>query len=275
MHRVATSLILLIATTMLVGCYVERRRTNPWSDLEAIAERQQGGDGWGNEDESLGERATRINAWAILLEEFTGSNATAEAQQRMGYLQTQVRLTGLWLRTEHRRVSLYRGQYTNETLPEAQFDLEQVQKVEIDGERPYENALVVSLAGDGRTALTRWDLRLYPGYYSLQIGVYDSQFGPNYKKAAEDFAESIRRTGKQAYYYHGPNRSMVTVGLFTDDDFELVEGQGNIRVMSYGLAIRELQEQYPHNLLNGRTIIERRPNHPEQTQASFLVRVPE
>ncbi len=275
MHREVTSLVLLAATAMLVGCEVELRRTNPWSDLQAIARRQQGGDPWGAGGRAADDEGNPRHGWTIFVKEFTGPNAATQAQQEIAVLQAHARLTGLWYRTEQARVSLYRGQYTAGTLPEAQYDLEQVQAVEIDGERPYAGAIIVSLSGDRRTALSRWDLRLYPGYYSLQIGVYDSQFDEDYRKAAEQFAEKVRRDGKKAYYYHGPNRSMVTVGLFTDEDFELVDGPGGMQVMSYGHAIRQLQESYPHNLLNGRTIVERRPNQPEQVQSSFLVRVPE
>jgi len=114
------------------------------------------------------------------------------------------------------------------------------------------------------------NLRRYPGMYSLQIAVYDKDYGPNFRDAAEQAARTLRKQGQEAYYYHGPNRSMVTLGLFDyDTAFDSVPGRQD----TYSQRVRALQEKYPHNLLNGRTIIEKSPGKPDSIQPSFLVRV--
>ncbi len=113
------------------------------------------------------------------------------------------------------------------------------------------------------------DVRAHSGMYTLQIGYYDDAFGPNFRNAAVKAAQTLREEGDPAYFYHGPHRSMVTVGLFTDDD--LVQ-QGFQRV--YGPNVKTLQEKYPYNLGNGRTVVERINGEIVGEQSSFLVRIP-
>ena len=62
--------------------------------------------------------------------------------------------------------------------------------------------------------------------YTLQIAVYGRPDNTDatkedlaqFRKSAEEAVVQLRREGEQAYYYHGPNRSMVTVGIFSEDD---------------------------------------------------------
>jgi hypothetical protein len=90
-------------------------------------------------------------------------------------------------------------------------------------------------------------------------------------------AARLRADGDQAYFYHGPNRSLVTVGLFTEQDFG-VEQQpapdgGVLFIPTYGQRVRELQKKFSYNLGNGRTIIEKSGDKKLGEQPSFLVRV--
>jgi len=113
------------------------------------------------------------------------------------------------------------------------------------------------------------DLRQHTGMYTLQIGVYDREYGQGYQRAAEQAVAVLREQQEQAFYYHGPHRSMVTIGLFTDDDFVIQEGR-----WSYGSSIRALQERFPYNLRNGLTMVEKQGGVTLGEQASCLVRVP-
>ena len=112
------------------------------------------------------------------------------------------------------------------------------------------------------------DLRNHPGAYTLQIGFYDEQFGDQFRQAAQEAAQVLRNDGHEAYFYHGPHRSMVTVGLFTENDF-VQDGVQSV----YGPRIRELQQKHPYNLGNGRTLIQKVAGENLGEQPSFIVRV--
>ena len=113
------------------------------------------------------------------------------------------------------------------------------------------------------------DLRPYSGMQSLQIGYFDEQYGPDFRKTAEQVARSLRARGEEAYFYHGHFLSMVTIGLFTDADW-VQKGQVSV----YGPRILAVQERFPYNVGNSREALEEGSDAVEGAQESFLVRVP-
>ena len=88
------------------------------------------------------------------------------------------------------------------------------------------------------------DLENYKGMYTLLIGFYE---GSDRKKAAEKAAAAIRLAGDEGFFLNGPKRSLVTVGLFTEND--MPDGQ-------FGSKIKDMQKKYPHYSANGVTIVE-------------------
>lgn len=122
---------------------------------------------------------------------------------------------------------------------------------------------------DDPTAVSAYDLRTHTGMYTLQIGFYDQDYGPDFRQAAEQAVSALRLQGEEAYYYHGPHRSMVTLGLFTDAHF-VQRGP----VSAYGPEIEAIQKKYPYNLANGRTLVQKIDGQDIGQQESFLVRVP-
>ena len=110
----------------------------------------------------------------------------------------------------------------------------------------------------------------YHDMYSLQILVYDLDYGSKFREAAEQAARTLRNDGDESYYYHGPHRSMVLIGLFTyAKAFDSHPGGQD----TYSQAVRQLQKKFPYNALNGRTIIEKVNGKSNTTQSSFLVRI--
>ncbi len=80
----------------------------------------------------------------------------------------------------------------------------------------------------------------------------------------------MRTEGEAAFYFHGPRMSVVTVGVFFENDVDAVTGISR--------AVRDLQARYPSNLDNGKEIMEtkRLPGGrvEKRTQPSFLINVP-
>lgn len=268
------SIVLLAAVSVIGGCYEYRVKHDGWETFRS----QIGGDPPGgpvSKKRNDGTAPAGTNSgWAILVETFEGGTRFRRASDLIRRLTNRYAVSELWLQDNEGKTKVYRGRYESLTDLEAQRALMQTRSIEEDGERPYEKVELVSLGGDGTRAATSHDLRTYSGqgFYTLQIGFYDEEYGPDFRDAAEAFAAEMRREGHRAFYYHGPSRSMVTVDLFTDADFDQ---DGPVRV--YGSRMLGLQETFKFNLGNGRTIIETISDGKKtqkREQPSFVVKVP-
>lgn len=66
--------------------------------------------------------------------------------------------------------------------------------------------------------------------FTLQVSVYDDQYKGNHRTAAEQEAAQLRSRNIEAYFYHGPNDSLVTVHAFGEGAYKQVtEPNGTIR----------------------------------------------
>ncbi len=181
------------------------------------------------------------------------------------------------------------GRYTSPETRDAQRDLQRVRTIETDGGRPFQGAFFLppelNAAATGRKA--SWDLRnardLHgpEAIYTLQIGMYargDNQ--PTipeelleFRRLAERAVEQLRAEGEPAFFYHGPNGSMITIGLYGEADHDPAT---NPPLESPRL--REAREKFPNNLLNGRGVKTRGRTSEgrvvERLQSSRLVAVP-
>lgn len=159
------------------------------------------------------------------------------------------------------------GRYAEPGEDRAQSDLASIRAKEVEGRTPFARAIMVP-TGETAAATTppaRHDLRgakklLGPGaVYTLQIGVYarEDKRRPSasdreaFQKAAEQAVERLRREGEQAFFYHGPNGSMVTVGVFDDTDLDT-----SVTPPLESARLKAMRERHPNNLLNGRGVRE-------------------
>jgi len=256
-------LLLVLVLWPASGCVETRIVRSSWDSFPQDP-KNPGEGGPGDTNRSLG--------YAVKLAEFEGKDRYQDAYDYIVDLREQTELTELWVADQGEgRTVLFSGRFRGSGDLDARLALKQVRDVRLDGERPFAGAALVAIAGAsnavGASPIDPHDLRQFTGYYSLQIGFYDADFPTGRSGAAEEAVRVLRDDGAEAYFYHGPHRSLVCIGLFTDEDFEWIDG-----VMHYGDRIRALQAQYPHNLGNGRTIIERHQGGATE-QPSFLVRV--
>lgn len=247
------------------GCVYERVVRDGWASLVAVSDspsqvRQR-------KKKSV-SAPSLVNKWAILIEQYDGSTGRRQAAQLVDRLHAGAHLPDLWIHQTPSHTLVCRGLYDRPNDIEAKNDLRQTRLVRLENDQSFASAQIVSLGPTTPGATSDWDLRQHSGMFSLQIGFYDDAFGPTFRQAAEKAAEALRTEGHQSYFYHGPHRSMVTVGLFSNDDF-VQEGVQQV----YGPRVRALQESFPHNLGNGRTIVEKMNGQMTGKQPSFLVRV--
>lgn len=176
------------------------------------------------------------------------------------------------------------GSYASGSDPAAQRELKRIREREFDGARPFEGAVLSpppfeGLAGtrpeyDLSNARARYGK---DALYTLQIAVYERMdlkepTGEDLKEirlAAEAAAVELRREGEQAFYYHGPRRSMVTVGIFGPQDYDPQQAGRECARLSL------LRGKYPYNLVNGATYKTRSRGQSRATeQPSFVVVIP-
>ncbi len=238
------------------------------------------------------EAADSAGFWSIVIVAFTGDTQAEAATLGLVKARTEGGLPGAYLEKRDKATVIAYGRYESPDDPRAQDDLEMIRSMKTEGTRPFASALLTPpapkhLAG----SLPELDLRnakkLFgkdKALYTLQVAIYgrgdraraSSEDIAASRKAAEDAAVILRRDGELAFYYHAAERSMVTVGIFGQDDYDPLNRPG-----IESPALLRAREQHPLNLLNGQGIRERIPgakgNSPEnyRLQSSSLVSVPE
>lgn len=260
---------MLVAVCLLVvaGCELETRIVK---------------DGWGDfpADPPVEAHADDPSrpTWGVLLEQFSGEERHQQAQGLIDRLRRQAAVIDAWAVDEPGVTSVYRGRFTDPSTDAARELLARTRRIQLGDETPFAHAMLSSPAtrgGEGPVR-DRLDLRQYPGYHSLLVGFYDDAYDGDRREAAERRAHELREQEHEAYYYHGPNQSMVTVGLFSyDEAFVAVDNPraAATQVDAYSDRVRHLQETFPHNQANGETLMVEDEQGAEREQASMIVRV--
>jgi len=262
-----TRLSILIGLALLVllaGCEMETRVVrSSWDNLPADPKPRQ------TQRQGGFQNAAKGQGWSIQLTQFTGPDRHDRARELVQQLREQTHLADFWIEDLGHTASVYHSRFQEASDPAVRTALAKVQQIELDGTRPFADSQLVALVGGGRAIADPFDLRQFIGYYSLQIGFYDQAFGHNFRDAAEEAVRVLREEGHEAYYYHGPYRSILAIGVFSYEQAFVTAGTHD----TYAPQIRELQKQFPYNLGNGATIIQKEAGVNIGEQKSSLIRV--
>lgn len=209
--------------------------------------------------------------WAIELATFTGKHRKASALRLVTWLKENTTLTDAWIYDQENDTLVMQGRFTEPNSPQVQEELHHIRAMKIQDVQRFEKVQIVPYGKTAMTAATPSDLAQFTGIqgYTLQVAFFDKAGGSRFREAAETYCRQLREKNEQAYFYHGPNRSMVTIGLFTDADWE---GEGIKK--HYGQRIQDLQLRFPNNLGNGSTIVEKVNGQIIGDQSSVLVHLP-
>lgn len=226
-----------------------------------------------NPREQSGSVIRQAGTWAIVLESFAGEATQAAALARASALAAMLGRSDISVRSISSGSAVVLGSYRTYDTEAAQKDLRWIRTQRIGSAMPFMRAFLApprTVSDPGRLPeLSLLQARLSFGSrakYTLQIGAYESPDSAEAKRAAEQAVLGLRQDGTLAFYHHGVRRSMVTVGVFNDDDLG-----SNLQPSSPGLIA--LMKAFPHNLLNGQGVLERRQGN-EQLQSSRLVLIP-
>lgn len=201
--------------------------------------------------------------WTVVL--VTLPNAQL-ATQVLNTVQSTHGLIGASVQQRAEKFAITYGRYAGPDDTQAKLDLDRVRELQSGSSRPFAGAYLApppaaALAGsnqdhDLRTVKQRFGPQ---ALYTLQLGVYGSNSNETpkpseikeFRNAAERAVLELRAEGERAFYYHAPLRSMITVGVFGEADFD---GSTTPAIESFRLI--ELRKRYPHNYLNGQGIRE-------------------
>lgn len=158
----------------------------------------------------------------------------------------------------------------------AQEALRRVRGAEVGGERPYAGAVLFPPANVDAGRVPDEDLRSVrrelgdAEAFTLQVAVYGRVGGgandrdrEEARRAAQAAVAELRRDGEQAFYFHGPELSTVTIGVFSADDLGLTARSRYTPSPEF----ERLRKAYPFNLVNGAELLERDPANPGQKRA--------
>ncbi|MEQ8316240.1 MAG: hypothetical protein RIE77_10225 [Phycisphaerales bacterium] len=218
--------------------------------------------------------------WTIVLAAFRGEEAPQAARFALGRVSSEFGLTEARLEERGDAIVLAYGRFEGPGDPRAASELERLQNIERQDVKPFEQALLTPPqprpGSNPQYDLLNVRQAFGAQYaYTLQIGSYGRSDGRQpseserreARQAAERAVATLRSEGEQAFYFHGPNFSSVTVGLFRADD---VDPQTGLR----SAAFYDLQQKFPYNLLNGAQRTVKLEGSAAQAQRSVLVRIP-
>lgn len=229
----------------------------------------------------------QTGGWSIVLTT-VGQGGAARAQEMLRIIQDEAGLAGAYVDQRSTGLVIAYGDYLDKVDPKAVKDLKRVKRIDLMGVKLFEGAIIMPPTGDSlRGTNQSYDLRSVKArygdraVYTLQIGIYgrsDYQMSSGedlavFRKAAEEAARALRSQDVMAFYYHAPARSMVTVGVFGERDFD-----ATTRPPTQSLALRTMREQFPNNLLNGQGInetVRTESGRITRLQSSQLVGIPE
>jgi len=142
----------------------------------------------------------------VLLVEYKGPEAAASAQRLVRELSAQG-LPDVFTVNGHEHASVCVGSWKDD---DADRMLKRVRVIrDPQGQYPFAGVLLVPVPEP--LPKNPWPLEEADGLFTLHVGSWEA---PGRVAAAQRYADSLRSRGYEAYAYHGPRLSMVTLGAF-------------------------------------------------------------
>lgn len=255
-------------------------------DVSAIREQARGVFDVASAPGSARGEPVASDAWQIVIAGYSGPRA----QEQAAAIAAQARQLGVaGARAEAREKGwvVATGRYAGLT-GEAKADLARLKEMVVEGERPFAGAVLAPpeprhIAG----SVPEYDLAAVKAregrraVYSLQVAIYkrldardpSASDLAEFRKAAEEAVNRLRREGQEAYYYHAPRSSIVTVGVFSHEEYSTTRRLPGGAVVGgsarESMRVVEAREKNPYNLVNGQAVKVR-----GKLQPSMLVEIP-
>jgi hypothetical protein len=228
-------------------------------------------------------------SWSIVIVAFRGPDQDADAATGLARIRSVGGLGEAYTRREGNTTVIAFGHYPSADDAKARADLARIHDLDVEGGKPFAGAVLAPPQSTGTGRVPDLDLRRAradfgkDALYTLQIAAYGRGDGlppqspserAEFVRAAEDAASQLRREGEQAFYYHGPNMSLVTIGVFGPDDYDIQHPERQSD------RLRAAREAHPDCLLNGKGMKVRVRGVPANSPnamrpaSSFIVAIP-
>ena len=155
---------------------------------------------------------------------------------------------------EDRTSSLFLGRYAKEE--EALRDIEKVRQWKTpQGTLPFQYALVTKRAGQ-HVGPPEWDLaqaKVDRDGYTVVIAEFHNvgEFAERMEMTVEN-CRDLRGTKVEAYYFHGPTRSYLTIGVFPAEAYQTEAApRGGVRAVLVDERIKRILRERPFLAVNG------------------------
>ncbi len=234
-------------------------RTDPREAREVLAPRKPAGT---PADAQAPTSPATSEGWIVVLAGFREADRQAAADAALPKIRGVAGLEGAFVSARSKSVLIGVGHFKEASDPEAQALLRRVREIVVDGRKVFADAFLAPPTDQtnlgARPEYNLLSARKQFGKRAaatLQVAVYGRRDLANptaadlaeTRRAAEQAAASLRRDGELAFYYHGTRLSMVTVGVFSNDDLK----------PGASPALEALRKRFPHNLYNGSGIREK------------------
>jgi len=210
------------------------------------------------------DRATQRDITVLLLE-YKGPQAHESAERLAGELRAQgLSETFVVKGAEYAAVCV--GRYPSWKDPAADAMLLRMRRTrDARGQYPFAGVMLVPVPEPPPP--NPWPLEQANGIFSLHVASWEA---PGRMVKAQEYARELRRQGYEAYVYHGPRLSMVTIGAFGTNIFDDPRKVGmpgeTPRIVDP--KVLHLMKAFPRMRLEGEL------TPPEAHISSYLVKVP-
>lgn len=151
----------------------------------------------------------------VVLVEYRGPEAAASGQ-RLAKELTDKGLAGVFVVEGPDVTSVCVGRFADRKDAEAEKTLQRVRAIRDQaGQYPFVGVMLMPVPE--AAPKNAWPVEKAPGTFTLHVASWES---PGRAAAAQAYAAELRSRGEEAYVYHGPRLSMVTVGSFGPEVFD-------------------------------------------------------
>jgi hypothetical protein len=195
-----------------------------------------------------GQAFTGQRDLTVMLREYTGPDSAASAEQ----VKKQVAEAGLpdvFVVQGADVATVCAGHFTRLDEPKALEMMGKVRAItDVNGTHPFFHVKMIPTPEP--TPPNPWPLTEAKGYFSLHVASWGTS-GRMVK--AQTYATQLRQQGYDAYVYHGPRLSMVTIGAFGMDVFEdpAQYGMPNTKPKIVNPVALELIRRFPRMRIEG------------------------
>jgi len=122
-----------------------------------------------------------------------------------------------------------------------------------NGYAVFAKAFIVPLPGKD-IGPAEWNLKNVKSPYSLLVAVFRDDPERKYfgrKRFAVQYCRRLRKAGYEAYFYHSPAASHVTIGAFGPESISIKKGPEGETLEIKDPRIKALQQDFPYLAVNG------------------------